>query len=66
MHNSHRFAQFSLLGLLVSLVFAPVLAAQLVTGEVPRPAPMQATRIATGLTAANGSETLEVTVCGSG
>jgi alpha-D-xyloside xylohydrolase len=40
-------------------------AAQFVTGEVPHPSPMQVEKTATGFTAKNDTETLDVTVCGA-
>ena len=42
----------------------PRAAAQLVTGEVPHPSPMQVEKTATGFTAKNDMEVLNVTVCG--
>ncbi len=54
----------ALAGIFPLTVFACSVLGQTVTGEVPRPAPMQAVQSATGLTAHNEREVLEVTVCG--
>ena len=49
---------------LLFAAFAGVSAGQTVTGEFPRPAPMQVVQTAGGLKAHNGREEVEVTICG--
>ena len=56
--------KFALAGLGLLTVPASSALGQDFTGEVPRPAAMQAAKSPTGLTAHNDREVLEVTVCG--